>query len=333
MRRHPFRLARRATGVGPRVLLGLLLVATRVAAEPTATPAEAGLLSVVASVDRAEATIGDPIRYTVQITAPVGARVVVPVYSGTIGELTITDFGDAPPREENGRTTITRWYTLTGFTPGEHSLPAPKVAYFLSEEELQADGNEVKLTIVSLLEREPSANDIRDIKPVEEPPFDWQPIGYGAAALAGLLLLGGAFYYLLNRPKRAYVVPPPPPHEVALAALSKLRGRRYIEEGRFETFYIELSAIARRYLEDRFHLRAPEMTTEEFLATAGRDQRLSIPQRRLLGDFLSQADLVKFARHHPTLQDTEAAFDAAQRFVEETRPGPTGAQEAGRAAA
>jgi hypothetical protein len=308
-------------------------VAAQPAATPTAMAPEAGPVSVVASLDRREATIGDPVRYTMRITAPAGVRVVVPVYSGAIGELTITDFGDAPPREENGRTVITRWYTLTGFTPGEHVLPAPQVTYFVGEEEKQATGNESTLTIASLLEREPNASDIRDIKPVEEPPFDWRPVGYGAATLAVLLLLGGGFYYVLNRPKRAYVAPPPPPHEVALAALSKLRTRRYIEEGRFESFYIELSAITRRYLEDRFHVRAPEMTTEEFLAAAGRDQRLSTQQRRLLGDFLSQADLVKFARHHPTLQDTEAAFEAARRFVEETRPNLGGKEEKARAAA
>ena len=64
------------------------------------------------------------------------------------------------------------------------------------------------------------------------------------------------------------------------------------------------------------------MTTEEFLATATADRRLAAALRRLLGDFLSQADLVKFARHLPTLNDTEAAYDAARRFVEETRPQP-----------
>ena len=37
-------------------------------------------------------------------------------------------------------------------------------------------------------------------------------------------------------------------------------------EEEIEAFFVEISAIIRRYLEDRFELRAPELTTEEFLA-------------------------------------------------------------------
>ena len=51
----------------------------------------------------------------------------------------------------------------------------------------------------------------------------------------------------------------------------------------------------RRYLEDRFELRAPELTTEEFLDVAGSANRLSHDHQSLLRDFLRQADLVKFA--------------------------------------
>jgi hypothetical protein len=66
------------------------------------------------------------------------------------------------------------------------------------------------------------------------------------------------------------------------------------------------------------------MTTEEFLVAVAGDGRLAPPHRRLLGDFLSQADLVKFARHLPTFQDSDNAHAAARRFVEDTRPAPPG---------
>ncbi|MBI3783542.1 MAG: hypothetical protein HY270_09085 [Deltaproteobacteria bacterium] len=316
----------------------LLFVAIAPAAAddaPTATVAAApAAVKLVASLDRKEAMIGDPLRYTVEISAPAGTELMVPVLSGGVGEFTITDFGDLPTRNDNGRLTVTRWYTLTCFNAGERKVPAPKVKYKAADGELkEVEGNEASVTIVSLLARDKSATDIRDIKPPEEVPFDWRPYGLGVAMLLVLIGIGAGFYFLLNRPKKAYVVPPMPAHEIALAALRKLHARRYIEEGRFEDFYVELSAIIRNYLEDGFHLRAPEMTTEEFLGAAGRDARLNANQRRLLSEFLSQADLVKFARHHPTLDDTEAAFAAAKRFVEETRPQHSTAAELTDAAA
>jgi hypothetical protein len=39
----------------------------------------------------------------------------------------------------------------------------------------------------------------------------------------------------------------------------------------------------------------------------------------LLTSFLREADLVKFAHHVPTSGDVENSFQAAQRFLDETR--------------
>jgi hypothetical protein len=296
-----------------------MLLSVSAGADPTPT-ANAPVV-VHASVDRKEITIGDPVRYTVEVSAAEDTELLVPVLSGQLGELTITDFGDVPTRKENGRVIVTRWYTITSFTTGDQLVPAPKVQYRIPGEDLQeAEGNEVLVGVTSLLAKDKNATDIRDIKPPEEVPFDWRPYGIAVAAVVAVGLLGAAFFYLLNRPRRQRVIPPRPPHEIALSALNRLHTRHLIEAGQFEGYYVELSAIVRRYLEDRFHVRAPEMTTEEFLSTAASDGRLTATQRRLLGDFLTQADLVKFARHLPSLRDSEAAYDAARRFVEETQP-------------
>jgi len=81
---------------------------------------------------------------------------------------------------------------------------------------------------------------------------------------------------------------------------------------------ITAGCIVRRYLEDRFVVRAPEMTTEEFLEATARSAVLQPGQRQLLGDFLAESDLVKFARHVPTLADSDRVLGAAERFVDET---------------
>jgi hypothetical protein len=104
--------------------------------------------------------------------------------------------------------------------------------------------------------------------------------------------------------------------------------------GEFKEFYSTLSDIVRRYLEDRFRVRAPEMTTEEFLAATARGAALERSHRALLGTFLAESDLVKFARFVPTLGDSERAFAAAERFVDDTAerervPAEDGARAAG----
>ena len=311
----------------------VLVAAPTFAADPM--PSATSPVAVQASVDRSQVTIGDPIRYTVEVSAAADTEVLIPVLSGSLGDFAISDFGELPSRKENGRIILARWYTLTIFATGDHLVPAPTVQYRTPGEELrEAEGNEVLVGVTSLLAQETTATDIRDIKPPEEVPFDWRPYGIVAAVVAAVGLLGAGLFYLLNRPRRQRLVPAEPPHEVALAALNKLRALHLVESGQIEEYYVRLSAIVRRYLEDRFSVRAPEMTTEEFLVAVAGDGRLAPPHRRLLGDFLSQADLVKFARHLPTLQDTDNAHAAARRFVEDTRPAAPGqGTEGSRAAA
>ena len=319
MRRHLGMLWR---GVNIPMLAGALLLPCCAAFADDKSPAPDAPVVVRASANPDHVTIGDPIRYIVEISAAPDTEVIIPVLSGQLGDFTISDFGELPARREKERVINTRWYTLTAFITGDRLIPPAHVQYRTPGEALQdATGNEVLVGVASLLAQDANATDIRDIAPPEALPFDWRPYGVVAAVLAAVGLLAGAFWYFVTRPRRQPVVPPRPAHEVALAALDRLRAQHLTAEGRFEEYFVQLSAIVRRYLEDRFSVRAPEMTTEEFLAAAASNSRLIAAHRRLLAEFLSQADLVKFARHLPTLADSEAAYTAARRFVDESRPG------------
>ena len=112
-------------------------------------------------------------------------------------------------------------------------------------------------------------------------------------------------------------------------ALTRLHSARLLEAGKHEEYYVRLSSIVRSYLESRFQLRAPEMTTEEFLQAAQRNPLVGASHRSSLSHFLGEADLVKFARYVPARDDAEGAYAAARQFVESTRPEP----EVSRAAA
>ncbi|MBW2275543.1 MAG: hypothetical protein JRG96_19960 [Deltaproteobacteria bacterium] len=108
-------------------------------------------------------------------------------------------------------------------------------------------------------------------------------------------------------------------YQVAVAELEALlyAGRPGPEQ--LEKFYVELSWIIRRYLENRFGLRSPELTTEEFLSVASTSPDLSAQHRSMLGGFLEQADLVKFAGFVPDAEQVEQSIGAARSFLEETR--------------
>ena len=108
-------------------------------------------------------------------------------------------------------------------------------------------------------------------------------------------------------------------YDVARSRLERLLASLRPDAEHVDAFYVELSGIVRRYLEDRFELRAPELTTEEFLESVQHAPDLSREHQSLLRGFLRQADLVKFAGARPSAEDIDRSVAAARRFLEETR--------------
>lgn len=171
----------------------------------------------------------------------------------------------------------------------------------------------------SLLPADTNAVAHLDIRP-EHPP---QPIPSLWAWLGGLGLLTAlalAAWYAWRRYRAGQKRVPPavviPPYR---RALDRLRAALDLMHDP-ERFCVVVSDAVRWYLEERFQLRAPERTTEEFLGELREAGRLSDLQQSLLGDFLTRCDLVKFARHEPSEPELRALHDAAVRLVEETEP-------------
>jgi Domain of unknown function (DUF4381) len=157
-------------------------------------------------------------------------------------------------------------------------------------------------------------NDIHDIKGLVPVPHGW----WWLWLLLALVAAGAVALWLWKRrkPKIAIeAVAPLSAYEIAVRELQRLRE----ENPPVEQFYMRLSDIVRHYLEGRFRLRAPERTTEEFLYEVSQNGALTQTHKDLLGAFLQESDLVKFARHRPESADMNRAYNAAGKFVEETR--------------
>lgn len=170
-------------------------------------------------------------------------------------------------------------------------------------------------------------NDIRDIKaPIDIPSYF---IYFLIFCLIVLVIIAVIYLVriLLKRRKESLALARKLPHEIALERLHALRKKELIKSGMAKDHYIELSDIARRYLEDRFLLRAPEMTTEEFLAKLKDEGTLKYEHKALLREFLSACDLVKFAKYGPSEEEAENSYNAAVKLVEQTKPQAPEAQE------
>ncbi len=134
-------------------------------------------------------------------------------------------------------------------------------------------------------------------------------------SLGGIIVIA-ALVFLFSRLRRAAKLRRMTPSERAFAELSDLLGRGLPQKGLFKDFYIELTHVVRRYIERSHGIRAPEQTTEEFLAAAKTHPRFTPEVIARLADFLRSADLVKFAGVGSSASVADEAVRTARAYIE-----------------
>lgn len=140
-------------------------------------------------------------------------------------------------------------------------------------------------------------------------------------AVGGVLLVLGIVLTLWAFLRRRGALPPPEPWTVATRALADLRSESRSGRRPAAWCVARLTDVIRDYLSARFGLPFSRQTTGEFLHSLNRpDSPLSVRQGRELGEFLTAADLVKFAGEIPERGYLDGAIDKAERLVEETKP-------------
>jgi hypothetical protein len=300
-----------------------------------------GTISIESKVDRSTIFIGDVIKYSLIINHDASAQIQTPTLAANLGMFEIRDYQILPPVNDKGLVKEQIDYLISTFDTGEYEIPQLEVQYKVGTDSAMRSikTEAIKITVQSL--NPDQAGDIRDIKPPLVPPRD-----YRRYMTIGLILLAvGAviafLIYCIRRRKRGESLipkrhkPPRPAHEVALEALDKLVAGDLLAQGQIKSYYSELSDIVRRYIEDRYFIYAPEMTTRQLLA-AMRSERLEEENIQMISDFLQPCDLVKFAKYSPDSteiqQTTQLAFDFIHRtkfVIQETpeQPMPNGAPE------
>lgn len=150
------------------------------------------------------------------------------------------------------------------------------------------------------------------------PPLSWKLIWkvLGALLASTLAIMGIA--WLINYAARRVKEHLMSPIERAWAELDRLLKKDLPGRGRYKDFYVELTRVVRNYIQRKYSIKAPHMTTEEFLAAfkSGSPQSLAA-----LKNFLESADLVKFAGLEATPEMTDAATDSARGYLKDDASG------------
>jgi hypothetical protein len=287
--------------------------------------------------------VGDVIPVKLEVKAVTGVKWEMPdLATADLNDLEIKVKSEVETEQFQGGWGKKISYALTTWQVGKHTIPGLTVNYEdASGAKQKYEIPAITITIASLLPQGKSKEEllalaIKENKGTVGLPPRYQILWWflvGAAFLAIILLV----LWLLRRywPKKAEVpvegvsVIVEPAHLIALRRLEALQEAGYLESGGFKIFYSELSEIIREYMENRFQIRALEMTTEEFWVHLTTNNCLNREQQLLLGEFLNFSDLVKFAKHLPFLDEAGRALSKSRQLIEETKAVEVAMEEPG----
>lgn len=112
--------------------------------------------------------------------------------------------------------------------------------------------------------------------------------------------------------------PADPAYIVALRELDKYRSDKFWAPEKQKLFYSGITDALKFYIDDRFEVDAPEMTTAELFDALKGDGDITPELFGDMKDLFELADFVKFAKHVASDEDNAKALPTAVRFVTST---------------
>lgn len=272
--------------------------------------------------------IGDRFTLEIEVDKDVAHMIEFPAFSeeGLGGSIEIA--GDSPvdTLERDGRhMKLKKKYTFAAFDEGGYSLGQMPVLYVdknIVDTLYTTDSLHIWVDTFLI---NPDEQEIHDIKPPMRAPLKFGE--FGGYLLHGLLLIQlilALLYILLKYVQRRGIKETQAPkrtepaHVVAIRELEKLSQEKLWQNNRHKMYYTRLTDIVREYIEDRYGINAPEMTSDEINSALG-ELKLKEGAMMQIRRLLSTADYVKFAKYIPEAEDNEMSYHDAYYFIEDTK--------------
>lgn len=291
---------------------------------------EVGPVKATVKVWPAKPTLGDTIYLRLEIEAPAGVSIDAPFQEAgeqRLGRFRVVGFPHDTQRKPDGGQLHQQTYTLEPPSSGRQRIPPLRFEMTDTRKGSAGDAgkpqevltDEIPLEIAPLAGEAASAQ-LRPAAGELDP--DVGGIGWlavlGIASGLAVLGSGSVLGYRALRARRR-IENQRSAYDEAVAQLRALEDKGPPDTSSADGWFVALSSIVRRYLEYRYEIRAPELTTEEFLLVATARPELTAEHRALLSSFLERCDRVKFAGYRPDADESLATLKAARGFVEDTR--------------
>jgi hypothetical protein len=291
---------------------------------------ENGPVKATVTVWPPKPSLGESIYLRLDVEAPAGVSVDAPFQEAgdqRLGRFKVVGFVRDTQRKPDGSQHQEQTYTLEAPSSGKHRVPPLRLEMVDSRSDAGKQAGkpqellteEVPIEVAPVRQADVDAK-LRAAAGKLDPDVGGTPWFLIASLVGGAILLGTGSFFLWRiwRARRRIAVKKCA-YEEAIGKLRALEQRGAPTAEHADAWFVELSAIVRSYLERRYDIRAPELTTEEFLQVASRAPELTAAHRTQLSQFLERCDKVKFAGYRPESSESIDTLAAARAFIEDTR--------------
>ena len=295
-----------------RVLTLILLVLPRLLFAQT--------IEVEAKTDSSLYLVGDYIHYKIDLKYDKNIKVYFPSVKDSVKDAEFISQAPVKRDESDGKVIEERDFVFSKYDSGAVVFPPLPIYYTIGADTTKSviRTNEVKVT-VQTINVDPQGR-IQDVKPPVTVPYPWWWI---LLAVLGVIAVAALAYWLWRRrqfkdvEKKIVKKVVVPPDKLALQRLRELEEKKLWQQGKIKDYHSEITEIIRRYFEDRFKILAMESTSSEII-----EQLAKVDEAGKILDitrhFLSNADMVKFAKFEPMPSVNEEMMKQAVEIVKST---------------
>ena len=298
-------------------IIGLLLVGV--------SKADAQV-TVDAKIDSLQLMIGEQAKVELEVSLNANQKLQLPLLSDTLVrgvEILEIAKPDTQMLNAGKRMLVKQEYTITSFDSALYYLPPFEVLV----DDMPYRSKALALKVYSVPVDTLNPDQFFGPKSIREVSIIWEDISSIFWLTLLMVVLGGLGYYLYKRFKdnkpiirKVKVEPKLPPHTLALQEIERIKGDKSLRIADPKTYYTELTDVLRTYMSDRFGFNAMEMTSGEII-----DKLLETNDKdsiRELKYLFETADLVKFAKHSPLMNENDMNLVNAVDFINNTKVEP-----------
>lgn len=301
----------------------LLLLACLLGLAGASVDIRAQSVTVDANIDSLQIYIGDQAKIKLEVSLDAKSKLQLPLFNDTIVrgvEIVDVSKPDTQYLNDKQRLLISQEYTVTSFDSALYYLPPFQV--LVDNKPYQSKALALKVYSVPVDTLHP--DQFFGQKTIMAPPFAWEDwAGIIWLSLLAIPLLIIVIFFIIrlndNKPiiRKIKIEPKLPPHQQAMMEIERIKAEKEWRRGRSKEYYTALTDTLRNYIKDRFKFNAMEMTSSEIIERLQEiEQKESIEELKQL---FNTADLVKFAKLDPLINENDMNLFNAIDFINQTK--------------